>query len=386
MHLQRLHIDGLRNISAADLELGAGFNYLYGDNGAGKTAILEAVHVLARGRSFRSNSLERLVNKEPGSLLVRAEVSNRSGTHRLGFARTDAKNQYRIDGQHADGFARLAGQIAVQTLLPDASDLVYGSPGERRRFLDWGLFHVKHDHLSLARQYNRALMQRNAWLKSQESSGATWQEDPWVESVVDHGLQLNKHRSEYVQRLQQPFRESLSALSVGIDLALAYGWGGLQDEAESRKKMSESFARDVKFGATQRGPHRADLLVTAQGAGSPNGVDPSDGSSQTAKIGGAKASEILSRGQAKIAASALVLAQVELQRQEIGENSIVLIDDFGAELDAEHWRRFLSTLERLDCQVIATSTEAPGNLGWLEQIKCDVFHVEQGKVGAESSS
>lgn len=383
MHLRRLHIDGLRNISAVTLELGAGFNYLYGDNGAGKTAILEAVHVLARGRSFRASSIERLVNKGSGALLVRAEVSNQTGTHQLGFARADAKNRYRIDGQPAEGFSLLAAQVAVQTLLPNASDLVYAGPGERRRFLDWGLFHVKHDHLSVARQYNRALLQRNAWLKAQRGQTPSWQEDPWVEAVLSYGLSLNKNRSLYVQRLEAPFRRALASLSEVMELTLSYRWGGLQDERESREKMSESFSRDVKFGATQRGPHRADLLVTAgEVRERPRGQSNSD-LTQSNHAANASAGEILSRGQAKIAASALMLAQVELQRQEVGENSIVLIDDLGAELDAQHWQRFLGTLEALECQVIATSTEAPGNQGWLDQIKCDVFHVEHGTVKSD---
>ena len=333
MHLRRLHIDGLRNISAVTLELGAGFNYLYGDNGAGKTAILEAVHVLARGRSFRASSIERLVNKRSGALLVRAEVSNRSGIHRLGFARTDAKNHYRIDGLQAEGFSHLAAQVAVQTLLPNASDLVYAGPGERRRFLDWGLFHVKHDHLSVARQYNRALLQRNAWLKAQRGRTPSWQEDPWVAAVLSYGLSLNRNRSLYVQRLELPFRRALASLSEDMEFTLSYRWGGLQDESEGREKMSESFSRDVKLGATQRGPHRADLLIIA---GEVRGQSNSD-LTQSNHAVNSGAGETLSRGQAKIAASALMLAQVELQRQEVGENTIVLIDDFGAELDAQHW-------------------------------------------------
>ena len=380
MHLRRLHIDGLRNISAVTLELGAGFNYLYGDNGAGKTAILEAVHVLARGRSFRASSIERLVNKRSGALLVRAEVSNRSGIHRLGFARTDAKNHYRIDGLQAEGFSHLAAQVAVQTLLPNASDLVYAGPGERRRFLDWGLFHVKHDHLSVARQYNRALLQRNAWLKAQRGRTPSWQEDPWVAAVLSYGLSLNRNRSLYVQRLELPFRRALASLSEDMEFTLSYRWGGLQDESEGREKMSESFLRDVKLGATQRGPHRADLLIIAGEVRERSRGQSNSDLTQSNHAVNAGAGETLSRGQAKIAASALMLAQVELQRQEVGENTIVLIDDFGAELDAQHWQRFLGTLEGLGCQVIATSTEAPGNQGWLAQIKCDVFHVEHGTV------
>lgn len=383
MHLSRLHIEGLRNIDSIDLALGSGFNYLFGPNGAGKTAILEAIHLLARGRSFRAQSLDRLVSVTEKQMVLRAEVSNRSGSHIMALSRAGGASDYRLDGARVSGFSHLIEHLAVQTLLPDASDLVYGGPGGRRAFLDWGLFHVKHGFIGLSRQYNRALRQRNAWLKSfgrehdlQPSGGL--EVDPWLNALVDFADQLNEARARYIESVGEPFGQVLACLSDDLDVELGYDPGGLSEGADSRKKMSESLARDVKFGVTHRGPHRADLVIRALSRATAGSGSDLERNPYTRH----RASEVFSRGQAKIAASALMLAQVKLQQAETGQGSVVLIDDFGAELDMEHWRRFVGTLEGLGCQVIATSTQAPEAQGLLSHVECDVFHVEHGRVGA----
>jgi len=376
VHLERLHLQGLRNIAEASLELGPGFNYLYGENGAGKTAVLESIYLLARGRSFRARNINQLVSQGVVEMLVRAELNNAAGLQRLGFSRRieqqSSVNTFSLNGQVCQGFSALATELAVQTLLPDAAELVYGAPGERRRFLDWGLFHVKQNYLSLSRRYHRTLQQRNAWLKTVSGvDGLGEKDDPWVQQLLEAGREISIAREEYVKLLEMPFTEALSSLSGDMGMHLDYAWGGLVSEAECGKKMSESFARDVKFGMTHRGPHRADLSIIVEDAG--GGAPGPEKSSM-------KAGERLSRGQAKVAASALMLAQVALQRARVGQGSVVLIDDLGAELDAAHWRRFLVTLEQLGCQVIATSTQPPDKQGWLTGINCDVFHVEQGAV------
>jgi len=376
VHLERLHIQGLRNIAEASLELGPGFNYLYGQNGAGKTAVLEAIYLLARGRSFRARNINQLVSQGAVEMLIRAELSNAAGLQRMGFSRRleqqSSVSTFSLNGQVRQGFSVLATELAVQTLLPDAAELVYGAPGERRRFLDWGLFHVKQNYLGLSRRYHRTLQQRNAWLKTVSAGdGLGEKADPWLQQLLEAGKAVSVAREEYVRQLEMPFTKALNSLSGDMDVHLDYAWGGLASEAEYGKKMSESFARDVKFGMTHRGPHRADLSIIVE--------DEGGGVSAPAKTS-MKAGERLSRGQAKVTASALMLAQVALQRESVGQGSVVLIDDLGAELDAAHWRRFLVTLEQLGCQVIATSTQPPDKQGWLTGINCDVFHVEQGAV------
>ena len=375
MHLSKIEISGFRNIEHADLALNPKFNYVYGPNGAGKTALLEAINVLSRGRSFRSASALPLIKGGIDQLTVFGHIATtheslagslENDSHgrspnlaRVGISKNrQGHTQIRVDGESSKRTSDLARRLPSQVVLPDAAELVFGAPGIRRSFLDWGLFHVEHDYLELSRRYRRILQQRNAWLKAEEDTSQL-AADPWFEQMMDCGVMLATRQARYLQQLTPHVEGVLRKLMPGLDLQLSYGWGGLESLELAAKKWSESFPRDVKLGSTNRGPHRADIQALSQGN---------------------VASDVLSRGQAKGVASALILGQAMLQRSINDQPCVLLIDDFGAELDAEHWARFLEVLQEIDCQVVATSTVSPGDGGvWMDTLNCDVFHVKQGK-------
>jgi DNA replication and repair protein RecF len=363
--LDKLYLQNLRNLDTQTLEFGAGFNYLYGANGAGKTAVLEAIHLLARGRSFRSHKVAPIISYAEQSLIVRGEIVLGDGQrHTLAMSKSrSGLTELRLNTEQQSRASALAKYMPVLTLLPDAAELVLGGPGERRGFLDWGLFHVEPQFLDLSRNYRRVLKQRNAWLKGLvgENADLTVDNDPWRSQLLSLGQQINRTRADYLDRLRGYFGATLAQLSPELQVSLEYYWGGLVSVEESEKKLGESWLRDVKFGMTHRGPHRCDLLFTLEGH---------------------QASDVVSRGQAKLIASAAILAQAELLYRHSNIKSLFLIDDFGAELDAEHWRHFLRTLLALECQVIASSTEPLDiDQDWVQGlVGLQVFHVEQGKI------
>lgn len=359
MYIKALHVSDFRIWAQASIHLGSGFNYIYGDNGAGKTALLEAVCLLSRGRSFRAGGASSLIRHAQTHTTVRAELDSGAS---LGLQKDGKGNtQLRLNGQSATRMSDLARVLPTHVLLPDSSELVFASPSVRRRFMDWGLFHVEQSYLADSRAYQKALSQRNAWLRTQPRS---YESDPWKAQLIELGVRINERRAGYLARLSGAFEDAMAVLAPELKVASDYYWGGFESAELAPKKMSESFQRDVKLGASQRGPHRADMRIL---------------------FAGANAADTLSRGQAKVVASALVLAQAELARSTTGSGSVILIDDFGAELDQAHWRSFLSLLARLDCQVIATSTEAPSvHPPWDPTLKCDVFHVKQGELVHES--
>lgn len=363
MRLATLHLENLRNIRSLDLQLDPGFNYIHGDNGAGKTAILEALHLLARGRSFRSAKTDGLIQHGADSLLVRCTMADATVANRqAGLAKArGGPPQLRLDGQNQQKASSLAQVIPVQALLPDAADLLFGAPSLRRGFLDWGLFHVEQDFLQLSNDYRRSLAQRNAWLKQRESRVPSESEDPWLPNLVSLAVEISARREAYLDAIAPLLASLLAELSDGLEVTLSYDWGGLENRQSATKKMSDSWPRDVKFGLTHRGPHRADVAVT---------------------FGGEPAAEVLSRGQAKLVASAAFLAQARYLYERLGVSSIVLIDDFGAELDVRHWRQFVRTLEGMGCQVLATSTEVwDGKAAWVADLQSfAVFHVKQGAL------
>lgn len=365
MHLATLHLENVRNIESLDVAFDPGFNYIHGENGAGKTAILEAIHVLARGRSFRSAKTDSLIRNEASELLIRAELEGLDVRRNAGYLKSRATPpQLRLDGQNQQKASSLAKEIPVQTLLPAAADLIFGAPSERRGFVDWGLFHVEPGFLRDSNDYRRVLAQRNAWLKQINDADDDIASDPWLPNLAALAQSISEHRAGYLDALTPHLGALLEQLSPLMRVSLTYDWGGLVDAESCVKKMSESWPRDVKFGLTHRGPHRADIAVDcATGA----------------------AAETLSRGQAKLVASAANLAQVALLQERMGLSSLVLIDDFGAELDSRHWRQFVRTLAGMQCQVIATSTERwDGTAEWIDDLQSyAVFHVEHGTLRTE---
>lgn len=364
MHLLSVSAYAFRNIEQITLNLGTGFNLIYGDNGAGKTALLEAIYLLARSRSFRTTKLKNIVKADSNEACVRAEVGNASGQVRaLAVAKSlNGTSELRVDGESVKRASELARHLPVQVLLPGVIDLVLDGPNSRREFLDWGLFHVEHAFLDASKRYKRILAQRAAWLKANQ--GCAFEEDPWVEQLVAGGVQIGKWRKEFLAEMNPYFEKMLRLLDPELTCSLVYADGGYgPSEEEGREKLAAGFARDLRFGVSHYGPHRADLDF---------------------KFRGSTARDLASRGQAKLIASAVTLAHAALLANAYNKKPVILIDDFGAELDEDRRQSFLLALMSLDCQVVATTTDAPTALLQNKAVEhTRVFHVKHGALSSE---
>ena len=366
MHLERLEIACFRNLTEVGVDLAPGLNFFYGANGAGKTAILEAVHFLARGRSFRANQARILIQHGADALTVRATMGGELGGLRsLAISRNVAgQTQLRVNGETERRLSEAARQLPLQVMLPDIGELVFGGPQLRRQWLDWGAFHVKPEYLRGLREFVRALKQRNAGLK-QVASGSQPAAalEPWTEQLVSAADQISQFRVSYLESLKPLFQETLKALAPEIQIQIAYRRGWPEGEC-LHKVLGDMADRELKLGSTQAGPHRADVELRA-------------GSGPQA----AKATAELSRGQGKAVASALKIAQAKLLALREGRGSLFLIDDVGAELDHEHNARFFRLLRDVECQILATSTQPPaGFADYFAPETINVFHVKRGHV------
>jgi len=362
--LRQLELESFRNISCGAIELCPRFNFFFGSNGAGKTAILEAVTVLARARSFRTQQVSEVIQDGRDGLVVRGTVHDElRGTQRLVLARSrSGSTELRINGQSARRMSQAAALLPLEVLDPSTVELVFGGPGWRRQWLDWGVFHVKQDYLLLMRRYSAALRQRNACLKAiglgRQPVRAL---EPWTEEVAKLGEEVTVLREGHVHALRKPLRACMTALSDGLAVELNYrkGW---PEGPSLMKFLSEAVPREVKLGVTSAGPHRADVEFRDQGM---------------------LCSVKFSRGQAKVLASALLLAQSDLTQQLAHRNSLFLIDDIGAELDEVHRERLFAALVERQTQVLATAVEAP-SASILERChEHRLFHVKQGSIFLE---
>jgi DNA replication and repair protein RecF len=350
--LRRLRITDFRCLTQVELALDATRNYIYGPNGAGKTSILESIFLLGRGRSFRTRAIRRLVRRGSSGLAVFGEVDERQRVRRLGVALNRGRLEKRIDGEPAAGTAALAEILPVHTIDPGSHDLIQGGPSERRRFLDWGVFHVEHGYLDLWRRYRRLLGQRNAALKhtSPGSELATW-----TSALADAGEAVDRSRAAYVTELAPDLAERGKAL-LDRPLALGYerGWAAGSSLGDA---LAATAARDRAFGNTEVGPHRADLAIL---------------------LDGRRAHEDASRGQQKLAAASLIVAQASVFQRVRGASTL-LVDDPAAELDAAGLERLMAVLETVGAQLILTGLTA-SQLAPREDSA--VFHVERGEVRA----
>jgi DNA replication and repair protein RecF len=309
MSLRRLQVTDLRCLQSVSVELDHHFTLLSGPNGSGKTSMLEAIHVLGRGRSFRTRRLEQLVRRTAERFVVFGEIDVGDRRVRMGVEGEAGRLRAQISGRPASTLAELAVALPVQIIDPEVHKLIEEGPWRRRRFLDWGVFHVEPQFVDAWRRYEQGLKQRNASLRQRQAASllAAWDID-----LVLFGDRIDDARRRYVARLQ-PEAATLCQELLGLPLELGYypGWSQDLDLSEA---LLQSRALDVERGATQVGPHRADLRVKLQG--------------QLAK-------DHVSRGQQKLLAAALLIAQMKLFPADAPQTPTLLLDDPSAELDAD---------------------------------------------------
>lgn len=348
-----LRAQHLRCLDAIELEADSAQNIIVGANGAGKTSILEAIYFLSRGKSFRPGQSSMLIQTDHEQFTVFGEVAEGIEHHRLGVSHGSAGLQVHFDGQSNATLANLAAALPVQIIDPEVHQLIQGGPKGRREFIDWGVFHVKHEFLNSWRRYRRALKQRNAALKqglSRESVTA------WDSELLEFGLEIDAARREYVSDyLLLLSTISFDLLQIEANCIYLRGWA---DDESFQEALSASWDRDCLYGATQVGPHRGELLIKADGQAARNR---------------------LSRSQQKLLSIALVLAQSIFVARSLRRRVTLLVDEPAAELDADHLRRLIDRLGCAELQLFITTLD----LDVLPVTNPSrVFHVEHGVLSA----
>ena len=353
--IRRFTASNFRCLEDVELSLSPEFNLIYGANASGKTSILEALAYLGRGKSLRGAATTTLVRHGEREFVLFGETASESLTQRIGVRNSREGLEVRIDGSSASGAAALAQALPLQVIDPEVHNLVAGGPELRRRVIDWVAFHVEHDHLQIWRQFRRALKQRNAALRG-GASVATIRS--WDAEFLDLGAKLDASRREALAVAVEPLTDFGGRL-LGTSPGFEYqqGWSAGKALADA---LAEGLERDRQQGATQHGPHRADLKVSYDER---------------------QARKLVSRGQQKLLASAMILAATETAQAALERPLLLLLDDPAAELDAEALRRLLDAVYSLGCQVVATSLEADA---LALPAEARVFHVEHGALRAVS--
>jgi DNA replication and repair protein RecF len=332
MRLTALRISNLRNIVELELNPGPGFNVLLGANGAGKTSILEGAYLLAHAQSFRSGSHETLTRSGADALALYARVERSDGPVQIGLGRTQDVWQARVNQAPVVNLAGLLREFALVCLEPGSHALISGGSSERRRFLDWGVFHVEPDHLRRARDYRRALRQRNALLKQ----GSRSELDSWDQELARLAEPIAASRGRYFESFSRAVVQILEEVLPELGQATLHLSSGWSAGTSLAQVLLHARANDVARGHTTRGPHRADWTLRFERAPS---------------------REYLSRGQEKLCVLACVIGQARLFADARGVWPVIALDDLASELDASHHQYVVDLLIRADAQVLVTGTE-----------------------------
>lgn len=351
MVISSIKLHNFRNYADLHLQPGAATNVIMGENAQGKTNILEAVHICCLGKSHRGARDTEMVRHNEHSAYIRVEVQRRDGPRSIEVLMEGGKKRISVSGVPIKRMSELMGHVNCVMFSPEDLYLVKGGPGTRRRFLDTSLCQLYPSYYSSLGQYNSALAQRNALLRSKKPDATML--GLFEESMARFGAEVMEKREGFIDGLRATVDGIHANLSGGEAVALHYKKSVQADSAEQlAKALHDSREDDMRRFNTSRGPHRDDMVISLN--------------STEARI-------YASQGQQRTAALSIKLAGAELMRSETGEQPVIMLDDVLSELDESRQSALLASVGG---QVfITTAGQLPGGVDGAA-----VFHVCRAKV------
>ncbi len=318
--------------------------------------------VLSQGKSFRNSLKKSIIRDGQSSLTVSAllraidsdSMETRIGISKFGGGKTVAK----VALEKVQRVSTLSSLLPVCVIEPNSMDIIEGGPSFRRQLMDWGVFHVEHGFIDHWRRFSHALKQRNALLKTGQKDSSN-QLDYWNRILVPSAEYVTNVRQKYMMELEETLSRSLTHFFMddGIRIVLRDGW---TDAGGYSECLDKTITKDLRYGFTTIGPHKADLEICA---------------------GNHLAKDYLSRGQKKLAVYAIRLAQIEQLQRKSGRQVSLLLDDLPSELDTNNCEKVCKEIKRIGCQVFITSINNTDlNSMIIDTLDPNVFHVEHGTV------
>ena len=360
MWIEKLTIKNCRIIENSQIDFSPEFNIIVGENGSGKSSLIEALTLLSSGRSFRTSRIKELINYHKESVLISSKIRSDQLIHnytQIGIEKRPGKTSIRINQQDIHTQSELSRFLPVTVIHPDSIKLITGSPSERRAFIDWIAFYSFPAFYSLWKRYKHILKQRNLCLKLSSHRYAL---DQWTHELVSLQSEIHQYRLRSVLLLNPVLSSICDELLGGINVKLELKSGFPIDIDLKKNRLLEFYnakeANDLKMGRTMFGVHRSDITIL---------------------IDNVPAIQCASRGQLKLLAVSLFLAQSKsIKVDNDSKLGIIIIDDLAAELDFDNKKKLLSFLTQLDQQLILTTTD----IQKLPLENAKVFHVKHGVI------
>ena len=351
MWINRIKINNFRNYNNLEIELNKGTNIFYGENAQGKTNIIEAIFLCSIGKSFRTNKDKELIkfDEENCSVEISFEKSDRDGNISINIG--ERKNIF-VNKIKIKKLSELLGNINVVIFTPDDINILKGGPQERRKFLDVMISQLRPKYMHLCSLYQKTLDERNTFLKNSENYNYDLL-DIYDEKLADYGCEIYKYRNEFIEKIKNKIvniNKNIKNYKEKIEIKYT---SNCEDKNEYLKLLKERRKLDFIKGYTTKGVHRDDFQIFLNEL-------PVD-------VYG-------SQGQHRTAVLSLKLSELQVIYDEIGENPILLLDDFMSELDEFRRTNFLENIK--DTQVIITCTEKIE----LNNSDVKIFNVKNGEI------
>jgi len=366
MWIKNITIEHCRLIKSSKLSFSKELNLIVGPNASGKTSLLESLNILSKGRSFRTSHIDEVISDNEDSILVAALVIDDSPTNnnsiQIGIEKNKSKTKIRINKQDVYSQAELSSHLPITVIHPNSIDLITGSPAIRRSFLDWIAFYLFPEFHTQWKKYQHILKQRNICLKYSKHAYAL---DNWTKELIGIQPAIINYRQNVIELLQPILDKITSELLSKNKIELHLKTGFPKDLEISTEALSAFYKSkqeyDFKIKRTSAGSHRADFSIL---------------------LNSTPAMECASRGQLKLLAICLLLAQSNCISKTKTGDGILLIDDLAAELDKDNKKILLNYLTTLNKQLIITSTKKMD----FSETNPKVFHVKHGLIEEDKNN
>ncbi len=368
MFLKNLTLNHYRNYEHAELQIDPSVNIFIGSNAQGKTNLLEAIFVLAMSKSYRSHKDKELIQWNQSTAMLQATVEKKYGSTRIDLVIGQQGKKAKINGLEQRRLSDYVGTLNVVMFAPEDLEIVKGSPGVRRRFMDMEIGQVQPSYMFHLVQYQKVLMQRNNALRgiSGKSASSAMMMDVWNEQLASHGVKIIKKRQNFIKKLQKLAETVHYGITNGsekikIDYMPSFPAQDVEDETvlfeHFMLKLSQVKEQEIKRGMTVIGPHRDDMQFF---------------------INDKEVYAFGSQGQQRTAALSLKLAEIELIREEAGEYPILLLDDVLSELDQHRQTQLIQTFEN-KVQTFITTTGVE-SVDWKRLGGAKMVNVQSGSL------
>jgi len=367
--VNNLKIKSYRNFNEVNINLNKSLNIFIGDNGQGKTNLLESIYLCSIGRTFRLNSEDELINfiqskAEIGLLLTK---NNYELNIEL-FLEKGKRKQVKINKVKLDKTGEMIGILNNVIFTPDDMKIIKGSPLERRKFINIDISQIKPKYKYLLNNYKKIITQRNNILKNYYTNRENKDIiDIWNNYLIEIGTELIYYRNEYINKLKKYSIEIYSDLSGNkeiFDIKYKCNIGNIIDMDKIsirdtfQKKINTNIENEIHKYTSLYGPHKDDLIIS---------------------INNKECKYFGSQGQQRSAILSLKLAEIEIIKDEIGEYPILLLDDVLSELDNKRKGFLINYIKNI--QTVITTTDDNDLKNLTKDFDKKIFYINDGKIG-----